>query len=197
MGLISLSRADCGGDDFGVSEEDLQAGFAKGHALDLLHGETLLYIAAVRGYDKKLQEWLPGNMEYLKSHPKVIMHSAGAGRVRSVKALLDAGVDVNTRDDDGATPLMAAVYCRAVGMARFLIERGADINAKSLNQNDAMIVAIVNHDEAMVSLLLGAGFQIAGSRTSSGLSPMDIAIRTRQPRVAELIRAREIAEGGP
>jgi hypothetical protein len=47
-----------------------------------------------------------------------------------VKALVEAGHDVNQRTPEGATPLMGAVSEGHAAMCRFLIEHGADVTVR-------------------------------------------------------------------
>jgi len=52
------------------------------------------------------------------------------GDLEKVKKLLDEGEDVNARDDYGRTPLHYASIYGIVDVVKFLVEKGADINAK-------------------------------------------------------------------
>ncbi|KAF2218169.1 ankyrin repeat-containing domain protein, partial [Elsinoe ampelina] len=55
------------------------------------------------------------------------IHSAAArGSVGCIKALLEAGVDINVANMTGRTPLHWAVDRRAVDAVRFLLGDGAD-----------------------------------------------------------------------
>ena len=41
--------------------------------------------------------------------PDTMLYAAGGGNIEAVKQHLDAGADVNAKDDNGATPLNSAV----------------------------------------------------------------------------------------
>jgi ankyrin repeat protein len=60
--------------------------------------------------------------------------------LEGAKLLLRYGADVNlaTADDLGQTPLMAAAYCRRVGLADLLIQCGADVNKTNQNGETAL-----------------------------------------------------------
>jgi len=68
-----------------------------------------------------------------------LMAAALAGDVAVVRRLLDAGADVNATNDNGVTPLMrAATFEEAV---RLLVEKGADVTARSKMGNSAVLLA--------------------------------------------------------
>ena len=68
-----------------------------------------------------------------REHPSVTeLHRASKGQdVEKVRALIDAGADVNVRDRNNATPLhYTSRHSRNPEIIKLLIEKGADINAK-------------------------------------------------------------------
>jgi hypothetical protein len=60
-----------------------------------------------------------------------LMRAAARGDVEVVRALLDAGADVNAERADGFTPLILAVFFGHEGVVRLLVERGADASART------------------------------------------------------------------
>ncbi|MEP6756821.1 MAG: ankyrin repeat domain-containing protein [Chthonomonadales bacterium] len=62
------------------------------------------------------------------SREPIVFHAASEGCAQCVQLLLDHGVDPNTRNETGATPLIFAGNTRT---ARLLINRGADVNART------------------------------------------------------------------
>src|SRR5215475_10680284 len=58
-----------------------------------------------------------------------LAEAAAIDDVARVKALLDAGVDVDGRTSDGFTPLQLAAYFGAPGAAAALIAASADVDA--------------------------------------------------------------------
>ena len=59
-----------------------------------------------------------------------LMMAALEADIPKAKQLLDAGADINERDDSQSTPLMWAVHSGDVEIVQFLISRGADIRAR-------------------------------------------------------------------
>ena len=60
-----------------------------------------------------------------------LRNAAMNGDIEAVKQHLDAGADVNTKDEDGETPLHTATYRGDKEIAELLIAAGADVNATS------------------------------------------------------------------
>jgi hypothetical protein len=63
--------------------------------------------------------------------------------LKSVRALVEKGANLNARDNDGRTALLWAVWhwnCNA-DVARFLIEKGADVNAYDKNGKTPLMTA--------------------------------------------------------
>jgi ankyrin repeat protein len=59
-----------------------------------------------------------------------------AERLEVVKLLVDLGGDVNHADGYGITPLMAAANLGDINIVRYLIEKGADLNAHDLGKKN-------------------------------------------------------------
>src|SRR5712692_4092092 len=62
-----------------------------------------------------------------------LFRAAVEGNVNLVRALLDAGADVNAREEEGETPLMYASVEGRTEVVLLLISRSADVNAISTN----------------------------------------------------------------
>src|SRR6266567_2629961 len=88
-----------------------------------------------------------------------LMHAAAFGNLETLKALLDAGADVNARNDFDATALLWAA--RDPGKARLLIERGADVNTQSKQGRTPLMVASLRRGgSAIVALMLAKGADV-------------------------------------
>src|SRR5689334_11574492 len=82
-----------------------------------------------------------------------------AGDTAAVAALLQSGADVNMKDRrGGATPLMNAAAFGSIETMRLLIEKGADVNARSAGNATALMWAAT--DLAKVRLLLVKGADV-------------------------------------
>jgi hypothetical protein len=84
--------------------------------------------------------------------------AARKGDIAAVKALLDQGVEVNSKTRYGATALSYACDKGHVELVRFLIERGADVNMKDTFYGEVPLGWALSHGNAqIVKLLLDKG----------------------------------------
>jgi ankyrin repeat protein len=105
-----------------------------------------------------------------------LVELASTHRTDSVRALLDAGAQVDEADGDGITILSWAAIANRVEMARLLIQRGADVNHVDKKGMTPLLYAasIDFGNSAMIDLLLQSGAQDS-ARTKEGLTALDLA----------------------
>jgi ankyrin repeat protein len=78
------------------------------------------------------------------------------GTVSELRALLDSGLDPNSRTERGTTPLMMAAP--DPDKVRLLVERGADVRRRSASGTDALTIAAAHYgSSASIRALLEAG----------------------------------------
>jgi hypothetical protein len=93
-------------------------------------------------------KWAAVRSGWVKSHQNV----------KLAAALLDKGAQVDAPDRDGFTPLIWAANRGAVKLVRFLLEHGADVNARTTQKYNAGRTALMlAGDLATVRALLAAG----------------------------------------
>jgi ankyrin repeat protein len=98
-----------------------------------------------------------------------------SGDTAQVKALLDGGADVNTKERrGGATPLMHAAAVGSLETTTFLLDKGADVNTRNSGGATALMWAAT--DLAKVRLLVDRGADVNvvanGGRTALFLAAM-------------------------
>ena len=102
--------------------------------------------------------------------------------------LIGARVDVNVRDEAGATPLMWAAQRRSTDLTERLIKAHADPNLVSANGLGPLQVAIANHAADIALLLIDAGAKVNVAR-ANGETPLMTAARTGQLEVMQRLIA--------
>ncbi|MFA5086826.1 MAG: ankyrin repeat domain-containing protein [Candidatus Paceibacterota bacterium] len=81
--------------------------------------------------------WNRINQQNLSKLPEV----AKNGNSKDLKALINAGADVNAEDSSGETPLILASYNNNLATVEELIKSGADVNAKDLMEQTPLMLA--------------------------------------------------------
>lgn len=101
------------------------------------------------------------------------LHDASKnGNLDEVNRLIAAGADVNTKDDDGTTPLHWA-YRSTVSIIEALVAAGADVNAKENKGRTSLHWASgAPGGESIVEALLIAGSDVNAKDTIYGQTPL-------------------------
>ena len=121
-------------------------------------GKTALYLAAYESYGATAQALLAaGAAPDIKTSPDYLQDTAlfpavAHGDEALVRALVQAGADVNAADGRGATPLMDAAN-GSLAMVSLLLELGANANARSLSGGTALDIARREQRQDIVRLL--------------------------------------------
>lgn len=106
--------------------------------------------------------------ELLSAHPSLAskrlpsaeswLHLAGrCGSVNVLSALLESDVDVDSKDDVGVTPLMAAVGAGKESAVSHLLAAGAEVNAKDKYGETALVVAVREGNSQIMEILVKHG----------------------------------------
>jgi hypothetical protein len=103
-----------------------------------------------------------------------------------VKLLLEAGANIESKDNNGQTPLWWAARSSNVAMVKLLLEAGANIESKDTNGQTPLWWAARNSNVAMVKLLLEAGTNIE-SKDTSGQTPLWWAARNSNVDMVKLL----------
>lgn len=150
------------------------------------NGETALTWAAQLGHTAVVKDLLAAGADLevrgnlFGATPLLL---AARGGHRGIVALLAVRGDVNARDDQGATALMAAVdrtgglikpQSRVLSILQTLIEAGTDLDAQDLEGETAIMWAVRARNMEALELLLEAGAD-AHIENLHGETAVDIA----------------------
>jgi ankyrin repeat protein len=86
-----------------------------------------------------------------------LLTSASKGDVATVKAILDSGANVDTKDENDITALMYAARKDNADVVKLLLEKGAAINAKDKGGWTALMFAAKKNHVNTVKVLLEKG----------------------------------------
>lgn len=98
------------------------------------------------------------NARDLYGDTPLLIAVADCQNVEIIKLLLNAGADVNARNEDLMTPLMASVSNKNAEVVSLMIKAGADINAQDKYEDSALHYASVDAvNPTVIDVLLNAG----------------------------------------
>lgn len=101
------------------------------------------------------EEKLDQKMEELKFYT-----AAKEGRLQQVKAMLSAGMNVNSKNPAGRTALMGAAYNGNKKVVKTLVVEGADLNQTDSQGKTALMMAVANVRLDIVEELLKGGADV-------------------------------------
>ena len=109
------------------------------------------------------------------------------GDVEAVRSLVRQGVDVNSAQGDGLTPLHLAATSGGAEIADILVYAGANLEARTRNgAHTPLHIASRGGHAAVIDILLGAGADLA-VRTANGSTPLHFAAVSGVPSAAEML----------
>jgi len=114
-----------------------------------------------------------------------LMMAALRGQLEGARALLDRGVALNR---SGWTPLHYAATGSEARMVALLLERGAELEARSPNRTTPLMMAARYGPEAAVDLLLARGASLQ-ARNDAGLGAVDFALLAGRESLAGRLRS--------
>ncbi|HWR39287.1 MAG TPA: ankyrin repeat domain-containing protein [Patescibacteria group bacterium] len=112
-----------------------------------------------------------------------LLTAAAAGNLEIAKLLVEKGGNVNEKDKDGMTPLMAAIFGEKDGtpkqeMVKYLLEKGADLNTRFITNGvglTPLMAAAGAKDLEVVKILLSKKIDINAPDVNTGMTPLMLA----------------------
>ena len=98
----------------------------------------------------------------------------------TARLLIENGADVNVKDKDGDTPLLAVSSARSeegMDMMRLLIEKGANVNVKNSKGTTPLLASLsgVTQSDEMARLLVERGADV-NAKDNEGMTPLILVI---------------------
>lgn len=116
---------------------------------------------------------------------QALLLAAWKGRLKAVQWLLEHGATVN-REGWQWSALHYAVFAGHKEVAELLLQRGADVNARSPNGSSVLMMAAYEGKDALAVRLLEWGAD-TGLRNENGQGALDWAMKYDQVKVARII----------
>ncbi|MHA1938945.1 MAG: ankyrin repeat domain-containing protein, partial [Candidatus Thorarchaeota archaeon] len=149
-------------------------------------GKTPLDVA-VRPYDKEITELLIEKGATIST----IHIAAFVGNLERLQSFIEAGIDVNVKDETGMTPLFRAVSGGHADVVKVLFNAGADVNSGNKQGVVPLFGALWTRDSTMVELLLERGANVNAKHTQYGYTPLHWAVMMDSKEVVALLVARD------
>ncbi|EAY17848.1 hypothetical protein TVAG_010720 [Trichomonas vaginalis G3] len=155
---------------------------AKINSIDLNGGSILDYVAP--SCDKELIEFFIENGADITS---TNLHSAAnSNNYVCAEILISHGVNVNSKNNDGSSPLIIAAKHGYVEIVKLLLSHGAFINETDNEGKTALYLALRHNSIDIVKLLISHGADV-NIKNNIGLSPLMTAIYQNCFEIAELL----------
>jgi ankyrin repeat protein len=123
-----------------------------------------------------------------RGHP--LHWAALQNQVESVETLLDRGMAVDDRDEEGRTPLMTAAAFGSAEVAELLLARGADAKAGDTANGDTPLhFAALSGGVAVAKLLIAHGADLGAGSAPASATPLHYAAVFGQLRMIEFLVA--------
>ncbi len=118
------------------------------------------------------------------------MEAATTGQTERVLSILKEGLDVDTKDDSGATALMLTSSSGHSEIVQILLEHSADINARDKNGMTALMRASMKDNAVIVKALIEGGSDVNGKNNGGNTALMIASSAGNLLAVQELLKGK-------
>ena len=162
---------------------------------EFIDAQVGIFAAAAKGQTHELQSFIQNDPALVNAHSPDGFTPLGLavffGHPDTVEALLAAGADVNltSRESMKMPPLGSAMAVQRNDIARTLIEHGANVNGKAVNDLTALHTAAARGNLESAKLLLDHGADINAASTD-GKTPLSYAEEHNHPEMVAFLQNR-------
>jgi ankyrin repeat protein len=162
--------------------------------------ELNLYEACTVGELSRVKAWIERQPELVNAYAPDGFQPLGLaaffGQIEIVEFLLSRGAEVNSpsRNAMRVMPLHSAIANQRSEIVKLLLEHGADVNATQADDFTPLHEAAQNGMADVTQWLIERGAHVNPRLSSSGKTPLGLAIEHRHEEVAELLRKHGAAE---
>ncbi|XP_071085033.1 serine/threonine-protein phosphatase 6 regulatory ankyrin repeat subunit A-like [Haliotis cracherodii] len=154
-------------------------------------GNTPLMVAAQKG-NKKVFDLLVSNecdeFDVSDSGGNILHAACLSNDAVLVKEILLRGVaDIESRDEDGATPVMLAAAQGHKEVFDLLVNQGCNLNVRNSDNHNILHAACSSDNAQIVEDILSRKIDHINSRTSNGLTAVMVAAANGQKKVYDLL----------
>lgn len=93
----------------------------------------------------------------LRNNKENLFKAINYNQISEVRRLIESGISVNSKDEDGWTPLMLAAHKNYLNIAKLLVELGADLELKNDDGETALMVSAYNNSGYVARYLISIG----------------------------------------
>lgn len=143
-----------------------------------------IFKAVKKGNINEISRLLKRNPENITAKDKqygatLLHHAAYAGHKELVRLFVKKGIDVNSKDNDGYTPMVWAVYGKSTEVMDELLAHGAMLTPPIRINRTILHLAAANGTPRILKYLIGKGIDV-NIKSDYGNTPLFWAVRARR-----------------
>jgi ankyrin repeat protein len=128
---------------------------------------------------------IPKSSEEVRQSVDGLHNAARNGDLPAIQRYVAAGMSVDSRDDEGKTPLMRAADAKIAG---WLVSNGADVNAMDHNGDTALMEQARAGNTDVVKVLVKSGSNLDRKSTTYKSTALEQALDAEKLDVAQVLR---------